>query len=50
MSEPNQYGILPFYEADSPVIRIKIAWDGKWSEGAREMRRHLAIEVLSEAA
>ncbi len=35
-------------EGDSPVIRIKITWDGKWHDGAQEMRRHLILEVLGE--
>ena len=33
-------------EADSQVIRVKISWDGQWSDGALEMRRHLTIEPL----
>jgi len=37
-------------EADSPVNRVKIAWDGKWHDGAREMQGHLAIEVSGETA
>lgn len=36
-------------EADSTTLRLKIAWDGQWSDGAHEMRRHLAIEALNEA-
>lgn len=35
-------------EADSPIIRIKITWDGKWHDGAQEMRRHTILEVLGE--
>lgn len=31
-------------EAESPVIRIKIAWDGKWADGTKEMRQHLVVE------
>ncbi|HXF76019.1 MAG TPA: hypothetical protein VNN13_07995 [Methylomirabilota bacterium] len=37
-------------EADSPTIRVKIAWDGKWHDGAQEMRGHLSVEVLNETA
>jgi hypothetical protein len=35
-------------EAESPVIRLRIAWDGKWNDGAQEMRRHLIIEEIRE--
>ena len=31
-------------EADSPVLRVKIAWDGKWHDGAKQMRHHLTVE------
>jgi hypothetical protein len=37
-------------EGDSPVLRLKIAWNGKWDDGAQEMRRHLTIEPLDEMA
>ena len=33
-------------ECDSPVLRIRIAWDGKWHDGSEEMRRHLIVEQL----
>lgn len=35
-------------EAESPIIQEQIAWDWLWHDGAREMRNHLAIEVLKE--
>jgi hypothetical protein len=34
-------------EAESAVIRVRIAWDGKWHDGAQEMRRHLVVEVVA---
>ena len=33
-------------EADSPVEKIRLAWNGKWDSGSREMRQHLAISHL----
>jgi hypothetical protein len=33
-------------EADSPLIRIQIAWDGAWEDGESEMQRHLTLSVL----
>jgi hypothetical protein len=35
-------------EADSPVLRLEIAWDGKWEDGSQEMRRHLSVEPVDE--
>ena len=35
-------------ECDSRVLRVKVAWDGDWHEGAQEMRRHLVIETVDE--
>ena len=32
-------------EADSAPVRLKIAWDGSWHDGAQEMQRHLSIVV-----
>lgn len=37
-------------EADSPVVRVKISWNGQWSDGALEMRRHLTVETLGEVS
>lgn len=37
-------------ECDSPAIRVKIAWDGKWHDGAQEMRGHLGVEVSDDWA
>ena len=37
-------------EANSNVVRIKIAWDGRFAEGAQEMRRHLTVEEIHEPA
>jgi hypothetical protein len=37
-------------ESDSPVLRVKIAWDGKWHDGSQEMRRHLTVEPIDEKA
>lgn len=34
-------------EVDSPALRIRVAWDGNWNAGAKEMRRHLAVEELA---
>jgi hypothetical protein len=32
-------------EGDSPLVRVQVAWDGKWEDGATEMRRHLTIQT-----
>jgi hypothetical protein len=32
--------------ADSPIIRVKISWDGGWEDGELEMRRHIEIKPL----
>jgi hypothetical protein len=32
-------------EADSDILRVQIAWDGGWEEGAQEMKRHLIVSV-----
>ena len=34
-------------EVDSPVIRVKIAWDGKWQDGDLEMGDHMVVEQIS---
>ena len=31
-------------QADSPVLRVKIAWDGHWHQGTAEMRQHLVVK------
>ena len=33
-------------EADSPIKRLQIAWDGRWSAGEAEMAQHLVIKEL----
>ena len=33
-------------ECDSSILCIKISWDGKWHDGAQEMRKHLIIEPV----
>ena len=33
-------------EADSPVLRVALSWDGQWHDGALEMQTHLAVKVL----
>ena len=30
-------------EAESPIARFKISWDGKWEAGDTEMKRHLVV-------
>jgi hypothetical protein len=30
--------------ADSPVLRLKVSWDGGWNDGVVEMKRHMEIE------
>ncbi|MHB8512434.1 MAG: hypothetical protein ACYDCC_09650 [Actinomycetota bacterium] len=32
--------------AESPTLRIKISWDGRWHAGIKEMQRNLKIEAL----
>jgi hypothetical protein len=34
-------------EADSPPLRIKIAWDGTWNQGESEMRQHLVVQTAT---
>lgn len=34
-------------EADSKILRVQISWDGKWEDGALEMKSHLTIKVLT---
>jgi hypothetical protein len=34
-------------QADSDVLRIRIAWDGEWQQGAAEMRRHMVISQVT---
>jgi len=36
-------------ECDSPVVRIEMSWDGKWSEGNEEMSKHFIISELGKA-
>ena len=35
-------------EADSNLLRVEIAWDGKWSEDADEMAHHMVVKGISE--
>ena len=35
-------------ERESNALRVRIDWDGKWHDGAAEMRRHLIVKVLDE--
>lgn len=35
-------------EADSAILCVQISWDGKWEDGAQEMKRHLIAKVLNE--
>jgi hypothetical protein len=35
-------------ECESNVLRIAVTWDGKWHDGAEEMKRHITIKVLDE--
>jgi hypothetical protein len=34
-------------EGTSPVINIKIAWNGKWHDGSAEMRNNLIIQDVT---
>lgn len=35
-------------EVDSNVLRLEIAWDGKWADGNDEMKRHLVVQRIAE--
>jgi hypothetical protein len=37
-------------EGDSPPLRVRVAWDGKWDDGTQEMRQHLTLETLGAQA
>lgn len=32
-------------EADSDAVCVQIAWDGKWEDGAQEMRNHMTFKM-----
>jgi hypothetical protein len=34
-------------QADSPVFRVEISWDGEWEDGDTEIQRHLTIKVAA---
>lgn len=34
-------------EYDSNILRVEIAWDGKWSDDAAQMTRHLVISSVA---
>ena len=34
-------------QSTSPIVALKVAWDGEWHDGTEEMRRHLTIEETS---
>jgi len=33
-------------EYDTPVVRVKVSWDGGWHDGTHEMRDHFNIAIL----
>lgn len=33
-------------QADSPIIRVEIAWDGLWEDGDTEIKRHMKMKVI----
>jgi len=33
-------------QADSPIYRVEISWDGNWEDGDTEIQRHLTINVI----
>ena len=33
-------------EVDSNRLRVKISWDGKWSDDADDMARHMVVEEV----
>jgi hypothetical protein len=37
-------------EVTTPIMRIKITWDGQWADGSQEMRKHCVVEELVEKA
>jgi hypothetical protein len=36
-------------EGDSAFIRMRISWDGKWHDGAQEMRNHFKVDDITAA-
>jgi hypothetical protein len=36
-------------EADSNLARVKIAWDGRWADGAEEMTRHMSVTTVESS-
>jgi hypothetical protein len=37
-------------EVDTPKVRIKVSWDGKWHDGKSEMGSHLVVQNVTGAA
>ncbi|MEQ9640614.1 MAG: hypothetical protein RIM84_11380 [Alphaproteobacteria bacterium] len=35
-------------EVDSQMLRIRIAWDGKWSDDADDMAQHMVVREIEE--
>ena len=35
-------------EGDSSTVRVQISWDGKWEDGAEEMKSHLIVTKLDK--
>ncbi len=35
-------------ECDTPVLRLRVVWDGEWHDGAHEMQRHMSVSVADE--
>ena len=34
-------------ESDSPPLRVRVSWDGRWDPGEQEMRHHLVLRRVS---
>lgn len=37
-------------EADSPIERFQVSWDGGWHDGDTEMQKHFKVEQLPPVA
>lgn len=37
-------------EGDSPILAVRVSWDGEWADGETEMSQHLVVKAQTEGA